>query len=86
MRVLVLAKNSDRFRELKRRSDLMKYDFVFASSPKVVGALEGSFDCVLDYKDAYDNRRYEIIKHCVEAHLQKVGLDAKWCYDTEDLP
>ena len=64
----------------------MKYDFVFASSPKVVGDLEGSFDVVLDYKDAYDNRRYGIIKHCVEALVLGMPAAQCWVYDTEDLP
>ena len=75
--IAIIAKSSDKAREVFRNSSLMKYDFVYVGSQKKAGEVEG-ITGILDYKDSYEHRQYKAIHERLVERFPEAQVYFDW--------
>ena len=80
MKVAIIAKSSDKSREVFRVGAMLKHDLVYVGSLKKAQTIEG-VEAILDYSDSYNHRQYVAI----QTELVNRFPDAQMFFDWRDM-
>ena len=75
--IVLICRDSAKYKSISRRNHMVKYEVAFAGSPNRVRAMDPKkVTDIWDVGDSYLNRRYEAIKEACE----EMFPNAKWSY------
>lgn len=78
MKVAIIAKSSDKAREVFRNSSLLgKFDFHYVGTGKKALEIEG-VEAILDYGDSYEHRQYNLIHDTLVERFPAAPIFFDW--------